>query len=368
MTSAPVKPKGPSALTIILTIAAIMAVLIMVLVRVPTKGIAMSPSSTAKDGTRAVAEILRDNGIAVEEITTLEAVTLAGPETTLVIHSHMDDDARKALIDSRATIVLITGVELEEWGFIGTVHRKHDISLRAECEDPDAQEAYRISPIRWLYKPEVPGGHGCFPGAEGYAWFQHPDHPQISYLPSSAILTNEYLSREGNAAFALRKLGSQPQVYWVSTDDSRVNPYSQTGAWSGLPDWFFPLMGGLTLTLGWWVLYRSRRFGKLVAEPLPVVVPASEVNEGRSILYQRGKNYGHAARALRAAAISRLAKGRGISDDARPEIVVDTLARASGYPPAVIADLLYERPVTGDSDLVTLATELDRFERDINVQ
>lgn len=368
--SAPVKASKTSRTTIaVLAILTILSLVILLFVRIPSGGRPLSPSSTSPDGTRAAAQILQDHGIAVQEVNPVEAVPLAGPDTTLVIDeaAYFDEDTRRSLIDSRATIIVLEGAWFEDWGLSGSLRNINTSRLRAECDDPDAQAASAIGPVGKVFEPDDPI-EGCFPAGDAYVWVELPDNPQISFLADSSVLTNEFLDMQGNAAFTLRKLGSQPRLYWLSGSGIDMGGRDNTGIWAGVPSWFFPLATALTMSLGWWALYRGRRFGKLVAEPLPVVVPASEVNEGRSILYQRGRNFNHAARALRAGTISRLARGRGLSDDAHPDSVITSLARASGYPPSAVADLLYNRPITGDSDLVALATELDRFERDINVQ
>ncbi|MDP9805962.1 hypothetical protein J2S70_000544 [Trueperella bonasi] len=360
------KPAPSKGTAITLTLLAALALAIIIFVRVPSPGNPLSPSSTSSNGTHALAEILRDHGMTVEEISPDQARDLASPDVTFVVdHSaYTEPYMRQELIDSRATIVLLTNVDYEEWGFDGKLLNLDGARLRAQCDDPDAMAAASIGPISWLFVPDG-AESGCFPANGGYVWTPQADTPHLSYLADDSILTNEYLDVDGNAAFALRKLGANPKLYWVvGGTDPHQEPKDRR--WIGLPDWFFPLVSALTLSLGWWVIYRGRRFGKLVAEPLPVVVPASEVTEGRAILYQRGKNHAHAARALRAGTIMRLSRGRGISDDANPDVVVSTLANASGYPPAKVADLLYERPVSGDSDLIEIAAELERFERDIN--
>ncbi len=371
MSAQPVTKTPTSRSTLfVLTGLVILSIFVLVFVRVPSGGQTLSPSSTNLDGTRALAEILRDNGVAVDQVNPIDVQQLAGPDTTLVIDASaiMDQDVIDTLVNSRATIVLTANTWPDEWGLAGDPIYIANARLRAESDDEDAQEARGIGPIEWIFMPSNDDVIGCFPARNGYVWVQHPDHAQISYVADDRLFMNEFLAQEGNAAFVLRKLGSHPQVYWVAGNAFDGGDGGATAIWAGLPAWFFPFAAALTLTLGWWALHKGRRFGKLVPEPLPVVVPASEVNEGRSILYERGKNHAHAASALRAGTISRLAKGRGIPKDATPDVVITTLTRVSGYPPHVLAELLYDRPIEDDSDLITLATELDRFERDVNVR
>ena len=59
------------------------------------------------------------------------------------------------------------------------------------------------------------------------------------------------------------------------------------------------------------MLWRGRRLGPLVVEPLPVVVKAVESTQGRGRLYRRVRDRAHAAEILRAATARRLAARLG---------------------------------------------------------
>ncbi|QTG75086.1 DUF4350 domain-containing protein [Trueperella pecoris] len=359
--------KPPRGTTITLSIVAIVAIIAIMLIRVPSAGAPYSPDSTAPNGTRALASILRANGIEVSHIGAPHVLDYAVKDTTLVLDpsftapTHVVDD----LVASRATIIFLDTPAFDA-GFEGEIQSAPPTPVSAQCSDPDATEARGISPLGHYFVPtDTASVTGCFPHIGGYGWVALAKNPRVSYLPDSRFITNEFLADHGNAAFALRKLGAHPTVVWVSGAFSpdKVQPTS----WAGLPTWFFPLLAGLGLCLGWWALYRGRRFGKLVAEPMPVLVPASEADAGRGYLYHRGKNYEHAASALRAATISRLAPPRGIATSSTPEAVVAAL-QTNTYSHNDVWDLLYGRAITSRRDLVELADQLDQFERDINDQ
>ncbi|VEI12894.1 DUF4350 domain-containing protein [Trueperella bialowiezensis] len=356
--------------TIVIAVIVIVSILVIAVVRLPSQGRRLSPESAAPDGTHALAQILRDHGVKVSEVTPLEALTLATPETTLLIdpEAMVGDTLAKDLIATRANIIVTADMLLKMWGFEGDVNYLQPTLLTPKCDDPDALAAGTIGPISSVFVPDDPRSvTGCFPADGGFAWVQSADNPHVTLVADTSILTNAKLAQAGNTAFLMRKLGAHPHVYWVSGSGDEDAPRRSRMS-AGLPDWFYPVAGALALSLGWWALYRSRRFGKLVAEPLPVVVPAAETTRGRSILYQRGKNHQHAAQALRAGTIARVGSGRGIRAEANPDVVISTLAQASGYPPDVVADLFYERRVNNDRELTDLATDLRRFERDLNVQ
>ncbi|MGV4375058.1 DUF4350 domain-containing protein [Trueperella pyogenes] len=350
---------------IALSLIAIVAIAIIFLVKVPQDGSPYSPTSTGATGTRALTTILSDHGVKVAEVGPGEAAQLADETTTLVIdpNYHATPADSRRLIDSRARIVILErSTPYQDFGITGYVDSFPSLPAVANCSDPDAAEAHSISPVSAYF---VPDNHadvtGCFPQLGGYGWVQLAHNPRISFIPDPRFLTNEFLAADGNAAFALRKLGTQPTLLWVTGSSA---DHTRPHQWIGLPEWFFPLLVSLVLTLGWWAVYRGRRFGKLVAEPMPVVVPASEADSGRARLYHRGKDVAHAALALRTGTISRVARGR-LAPNASRGVVVDFLARASGRPQDAIDDLFYSTPTT-ERELTELASQLDQFEREIN--
>lgn len=363
-----VSPRKTSRSSLVLAIIALLAVAVIAFVDIPQEGEPYSPTSTAGDGTRALAQILGDHGVKVTQAGVAEAEDLAEADTTIVIDPNFSapTEVTQALIETRATIVVLgNSFHAEDFGFDGYTNSFPPIPLAAACNDPDADEARGISPVSATFTPaRTQDVLGCFPQLGGYGWVQLTSNPRISYIPDPAFLTNDYLADHGNAAFALRKLGTHPRLLWVGGDYWESQD-QDTPQWAGLPSWFFPLLAGLALSAGWWAFYRGRRFGKLVAEPMPVIVPASEADAGRGQLYHRGRATAHAANSLRAGTISRVARGR-LSPTSPRDVVVDVLAQASGRGPAEVDDLLYSRPITSDADLSRLADQLNEFEREIN--
>ncbi len=111
------------------------------------------------------------------------------------------------------------------------------------------------------------------------------------------------------------------------------------------------------------VVWRARRLGPPVTEPLPVVVRAAEVVEGHGRLYRRARAHDRAAAALRAATVRRLAEEAGLPRPASVDDVVTATARATGREAGAIRRLLTGPPPDGDPALVTLAGDLQELER-----
>ena len=113
------------------------------------------------------------------------------------------------------------------------------------------------------------------------------------------------------------------------------------------------------------MLWRARRFGRLVREPLPVSVRASETVEGLGRLYRTARSRRRAADALRAAARSRIAPRLGLRRDDSATAVVEAVAVRTGRPAADLATLLYGAEPGDDAALVALADQLDALEAEV---
>jgi hypothetical protein len=114
----------------------------------------------------------------------------------------------------------------------------------------------------------------------------------------------------------------------------------------------------------WWLLvvgvllalWRGRRLGPVVTEPLPVVVRSVEVVEGHGRLYRRAQAREQVAGLLRSAALGRLANRLGLRRGASAADVATSVSR-----PGALETLTGATPLT-DHALLQLAQELDALE------
>jgi len=193
----------------------------------------------------------------------------------------------------------------------------------------------------------------------------------ITVLGTGNPLTNGSLARLGNAALALNLLGARPRVVWLVP-----GPGLPGGAPAGgrkslnqllpLPVYLVAIQLGLAAVLA--ALWRARRLGPLVPEPLPVVVRASETVEGHARLYQSRRARGRAAAALRAAMLARTGPALGLAPDAGPGQVVQAVSARSGSDPERIGAMLFGPAPGDDAALVALADDLDALEREVRTQ
>ena len=178
-------------------------------------------------------------------------------------------------------------------------------------------------------------------------------------LGAADVLTNDDLDDEGDAALALGLLGTGDEVLWLLPRADRALPGGRPSLRDLVPD-AVPL-GALQLAVAVVVLalWRARRLGRVVEEPLPVVVRAAEAVEGRSRLYRAAGARDRAAEALRTAARDRLVTRLGLPAGADAAAVTATVAARTGRPSAEVGALLYGPPPGDDASLVRLADDLD---------
>ncbi|WP_164520271.1 DUF4350 domain-containing protein [Specibacter cremeus] len=245
-------------------------------------------------------------------------------------------------------------------------------TLPAGCANADAVAAGGISPAA------APGGaanaasalvyHGpvtCFSGV-----MASTGGGRVTVLGAAAVVDNGHLDVAGNAALAFRLLGGTPNLLWYIASPADIPASDQKPDLAALtPGWILPaalwLMGAALVGMLW----RGRRLGPLVEEPLPVIVAASETVTGRARLYQDAKAVGLAGRTLQTATRGRLARylrlGSGADAGAVATAVAASLAGHGTVPHARLVELLVTAVPRTEKELLALAQELDALEEEV---
>lgn len=344
-----------------------------------------SPGNAGDNGSRAVAEILRDRGVTVETADTTARVTrLAGPQSTVLVVGTvlLSDEQLDRLTGTGADLVVIepdapSQVERLTDGALSTTFAGGASSLRQPgCDDPTARAAGALdvgggvlaqddrATVCWT-GPLGGGAWGTVAPADGAG--------RVTVFGDSSPLTNARLDEDGNAALVLRSLGRHDTLVWYTpslTDAGDVgDPGEQPTALplgDLLPDWAGPVGLQLLVVLLAFAVWRGRRLGPVVTEPLPVVVRAAETTVGRGRLYRKARSRGHAAAALRAGTARRCAARLGLPRSADAPAVIDAVAHAVRRPTEQVAALLYGPPPTDDGGLLQLARQLDELESEVH--
>lgn len=333
----------------------------------------LDPASPTPGGARAVVEVLRDQGVDVTVPGDDAALDDLDPAaTTLVVHDLdglLDADRVQRFADlgfTRIVLVRPGPAVLEALGAPITsagVFAPGEAALAAgdACPEPLRTDAPALSQT---------GGnlYTLADGADGWTCYEQDGIPvvagatvggtEIVALGAGDALRNDTILAEANAAMALAVLGSQPNLAWyVPAFESADDPASL------VPPWLTPAVLLLFAAATALLVNRGRRFGPLVLERLPVVVPASETMDGRARLYDRSRARLRALDQLRVGAVSRLARSLGLPAASGAREVADAVAAETRRPRPDVHLLLVDAEPADDRQLVDLARRIADLER-----
>ncbi|HUR73445.1 MAG TPA: DUF4350 domain-containing protein [Sporichthya sp.] len=334
----------------------------------------LDPDSYEPAGSHAVAQLLRDQGVDVHVARTVAEARAASPGATVIVTQPVllppealgratSRAAGVVLVQPASDALLAVGSNLVPL-FSGDVDER-----QPACALPAADRAGAADVGGVEYGRPQPGGASGPPTL----CYRHPDSGDVPAAPlvsdgrvtvlgAGDFLTNERLDAHGNAALALGLLGQRADLVWFrpSLGDPALAAGGSKPLHVLLPSSVKLAMVQLAIAALVVAVWRARRLGPVVGEPLPVVVRAAEATEGLARLYQRAGARHRAATALREAAVRSIAPRFGLpAVGADPRAVTDAVARHTGRPPHEIGDLLYGAAPGADEPLVRLADDLD---------
>jgi hypothetical protein len=351
-------------------VAVLAFVLLAAWVATPRSGGRLDPDSPSPGGARAVAQVLRSQGIPVQRVTDADQALRTGAGSTLVVAypELLTADQLDALARSSADVVLLGAPWQATGPFLGlTVVGEVEVRPRQPvCGLPAAVLAGRAelggAGFALSTGPDQEGDL-CYTEGDAATLVQVRDGTRtVTVVGSSSFVTNDRLADDGNAALALNLVGSQPAVVWWLPSPALDGDRSLT---SLLPraTWLLLAQAAVVvLLLAWW---RGRRLGRVVVEPLPVVVRAAETTEGRARLYQRNRARDVTSAHLREAAVARLLRPLHLPDPSSSPAVVSAVAASTGRPAESVRHLLYGPTPGDDTELVGLARALDALEQEV---
>ncbi|MFJ9213281.1 DUF4350 domain-containing protein [Streptomyces sp. NPDC102264] len=344
----------------------------------------LDPRSADRSGSRAVAELLKDRGVSVEPVTTLDdATAAAGPDTTLLVTNpdllteHQQRSLRAATESSGGRTVLLGAGPPSVGTLVPGVltNTPAPVSARApRCSLPAADRAGTADIGGERYVTDTADVDACYM-SDGVPTLVRirdtgTEAGDTVLLGSPDILYNDRLDQRGNASLALQLLGSRPHLVWYlpSLSDGSAAETGGDSDFLGLipSGWLwgaFQLFLAAVLAAVW----RARRLGPLVAERLPVAIRASESTEGRARLYRKVNARDHAAAALRSATLDRLAPLLGVSPAGAhsPDVLIPAVSARLPDTTLDPRTLLFGPAPTDDAALVRLADQLDALEREV---
>ncbi|HCN21824.1 MAG TPA: hypothetical protein DIT15_06195, partial [Arthrobacter bacterium] len=329
------------------------------------------------DGAKAVTEILGRHGVAVKDVASFAAAAAAlsdRPGATLLLYDRsgfLDQSSLQELRASAGRVVLVTPrlatLKALDAGIsqAGVVPESSPL-LEPGCGLSDPAAAGPVSGTGgFLYD----GGTVCYrpPGTTAGLLAGTADGG-LTVLGSTALLNNGGLGSHGHAALALRTLGSSGDLVWYLPGLADAAASRSTKTLDELaPDWVAFLGPWLVFVAGLAIVWRGRRLGPLVFEPLPVVVKAVETAEGRARLYQDSHALDRARDNLRAGTLVRLAQALRLGSQATADDVAAAAARHLGRAATDVTGLIQEQPRTA-TRLVQWSQELDKLENEVRTR
>ncbi|WP_410639220.1 DUF4350 domain-containing protein [Amycolatopsis sp. lyj-346] len=332
---------------------------------------ALEPGSYEPGGAHALAQLLKDQGVDVRTAhTAAEADAEVGDDATLLVTAPDLAPVKRfdALRERAADVVLVAPGEptlRDSLPLVRPAGRSDVGTLKPQCTVAAAVAAGEVTLGGIGYSS--PGARSCYPGEDGGGTLlQLADGGgTTTLLGSPAPLTNARLAEQGNAALGLRLLGAHPKLVWYlpTTSDPALDD-SRRSIFELIPDGWYYGAAQAFVAVALLALWRARRLGPVVTEPLPIVVRAAETAEGRARLYRRAKAAGHAGETLREGTRTRLRTALGLPRDADPAALVASVSTRTGRAANDVGAVLYGPPVPDDPALVRLAGELDQVERE----
>ncbi|WP_066372963.1 DUF4350 domain-containing protein [Herbidospora mongoliensis] len=316
--------------------------------------------ATSPQGARALAELLRGQGVEVNQVTTFDDAVEQAPGSLLVVArpEFLADDAALAELAGRAGARLLIGPTEPVLTALAPGVTIRTASPETVREPGCALKAAVLAGDAFLGGPSFADAT-CYGAKVAVAG-------DVTLVGSGTFMTNGKLAENGNAALAMNLAGTHQRVTWFA-------PRFPLGVPEGGQKSIDELMPA---NVGWFVwalivavlltaLWRGRRLGPVVEERLPVVVRAAETVEGRGRLYRARAARDRAALALREAALARLTPRLGLTATAGTDEIVTAVAARTGQDGGQVRQVLFGDTPAGDAALVALARDLDMIERQV---
>jgi hypothetical protein len=332
----------------------------------------LDPTDPSSQGGRALAQLVRDRGVEVQPVRNVGGSPMARGTTVFVPDptSLTQGDLTYLSLQAATVVVVAPGRrELRALGIAASPVSSSgaDTRISADCTFGPARVAGRVHYQGADYAAPAAAATCYARGRSSGLFVATSNSARIIVFGSPRTFTNDWIDDEGDAALGLGLLSASPRLEWVVPRPPTAAPADrqQRGLTELLPHRLLWATFQLFVAVLLLALWRARRVGPVVAEPLLVVVRATETVEGRARLLRAARARGAAADALRAATLARLRDRLGLAADVtRPE-AVEPVARRSGWASAEVDRVLYGPQPADDPALIRLSNELDQLDRTV---
>lgn len=360
------------AVWIVIALIVIGAVIAAVATSSTSARVRLGPDDASPVGSKALVQVLRDQGARVRATESLAATRRAvddPSDTTIVVY---DEDGiltpgRLRRLDGLADRIVLLDPTFDALDTLapGVGFRGEGSGTASGCRVGGlvAEDRVRADGTRFV-AAAAENARSCLGTRDrGYALVQvpGPSTAEVDVVGNISAFENQHVIERADGAYALGILGRSAEVVWYLPGDADLP--TSPGDVPLVPSWYSPVIVLLIVVALAAILWRARRFGPLAIENLPVVVPASETMEGRARLYARSSARLRALDALRVGAIQRMARDCGLPRVASVAEVVESVSAATGRPRDAVASVLIDAQPAADADLMRLTASLVELER-----
>ena len=326
----------------------------------------LDPRDASPVGARALAQLLGQRGVSVvpsaavpasltdttvfvpdpQSLTIAELAGLNASNADLVVVSPLARELDALALDARVT---------------GHVNER---TVDPNCSLPAADVAGNVRFAGLAYDASATTTT-CYRTGAGAGLLATYDGEQAVVVVGSALVwTNARVGDNGDAALALSLLSTHSRLVWLLPKPPTESPSDREhkGLFSLLPSRLLWALLQLVIVVLVVAAWRARRFGPVVGEALPVVVPAAETVRGRARLMRAARARGTAAIELRTASVRRLSEALALGPNAAPAAVVAAVAQQTGRTAGEVDNMLFGTEPRDDAELVSLAAALDELE------
>jgi Domain of unknown function (DUF4350) len=343
----------------------------------------LDPANPGYTGAQGLAHVLRDHGISVTVVRSqpeLLGQTIDGTTTVVVTRAIRlsGRTARTALTHaaSAGSVVLLDADPevTKGMGLPVTSHLADLTNASAACPAAVVGEDFQLAQAGRAYTPTTGASATttCFPDKSdgGGAMVSLPGavgRPPVILLGDDTLISNGTILNSDNAAIALRLFGQTNRLIWYIPSLADIAASEGTSR-SIAPLWFQPGLALAASAVVLLCLWRGRRLGRLVTEPLPVIVRAVETTESRGRMYRKSRDRTRALAVLQLATRRRLTAYLGLSASSPISSVAAAAAAVSGRSYQDVLDLLSSSTAHDDSSLLKLANTLTALEKEVRRQ
>jgi len=349
----------------------------------PASNEPLDPRNPSPTGAQALAQVLGDHGVQVTVARGQAELDRARPDADTTVLVARTADLAQATIQRLAGSSLgaerLVVVNPDAW-VVRYLSPDVDVAQRRRSADdfPDVGSACNTKDIRsGETMSHTQSEFQLLAGSPAAGCLTHDSHSvylslagtarhaPLILLGSASAVSNEEIDEADNAAVVLRTLGHSSRLVWYVPSISDVPTTDRSRTDQLLPVWLGPSLLVVLFSVLAVLVWRGRRLGRLVREPLPVVVRAVETTESRGRIYRRAKDASRAAMVLQDATRRRLGGYLGLPVAGSAHTLVLAVSAASGRRPEEVDFLLGGPPPSTDGDLLALAAQLAALEKEV---